>query len=187
MMVGGTGPVDGHLLHLLYSADNPPLRSAALFATMFGEWQFLVPAALLASAWLAFRKHPRAALLLLVIALLGRVLVELQKRGIQRLRPEDLEHLVPVKSLSFPSAHAANSMILFLSVALLVAPERYRTAAVVSALAGTALIGVSRPMLGVHWPSDVVGGWSFGALWVLLMLWLSDRAGASAPQEGRGQ
>ena len=37
----------------------------------------------------------------------------------------------------------------------------------------TFLIGLSRPMLGVHWPSDVIGGWSFGALWVLLICAMS--------------
>jgi undecaprenyl-diphosphatase len=37
------------------------------------------------------------------------------------------------------------------------------------------LIGLSRVMLGVHWPSDVVGGWSFGLLWVLLTLKPAER------------
>jgi len=37
------------------------------------------------------------------------------------------------------------------------------------------LIGASRVMLGVHWPSDVVGGWAFGALWVLLTLRRAER------------
>ena len=37
------------------------------------------------------------------------------------------------------------------------------------------LIGTSRVMLGVHWPSDVVGGWAFGMLWVLVTLRLAGR------------
>jgi undecaprenyl-diphosphatase len=37
------------------------------------------------------------------------------------------------------------------------------------------MIGTSRVMLGVHWPSDVIGGWSFGMLWVLLTLRPAER------------
>ena len=90
-----------------------------------------------------------------------------------RRRPADHEHLVEVQSLSFPSAHSANSMIVFL--ALVVAPARHRKLAVLLAVAGSMIIGISRPMLGVHWPSDVIGGWSFGAAWVLTMLGLAER------------
>jgi undecaprenyl-diphosphatase len=184
MLVGGTGPLDLALLRALYSGHEPTLRSAALFVTLFGEWQVLVPLTLLGAAWLLYRKRVRSAVLLLAVVLIGRSLVELQKWAIGRLRPEDLAHLVPVKSLSFPSAHAGNSMITFLSLALLIAPSKYRTAAVAAALAGTFAIGITRPMLGVHWPSDVVGGWAFGALWVLVVLWMAERAGSPLRIEG---
>jgi membrane-associated phospholipid phosphatase len=186
MLVGGTGWLDRALLHALYSADDPPVRAAALAITLAGQWQVLLPLALMGTVWLVYRKRFRSALLLVSIALVGRGLVELQKLGIGRLRPEDRAHLVPVKTLSFPSGHAANSMILLLCLALLVAPERHRKAAVTAALAGTFLVGLTRPMLGVHWPSDVIGGWAFGAVWVLSVLWLARRAGFEA-REGRGQ
>ena len=47
--------------------------------------------------------------------------------------------------------------------------------AVGTALLLSFLIGLSRPMLGVHGPSDVIGGWSMGALWLLLLLAVTDR------------
>jgi len=79
-------------------------------------------------------------------------------------------------------------MIVFLSLALLVAPRRFRKLAVAAALIGTAAVGITRPMLGVHWPSDVVGGWSFGAAWVLLTLGLAERPGsAHTAHELRGR
>lgn len=184
MMVGGTGPTDRALLHLLYSADRPSLRGFALVMNLVGKWQVVVVLSLLATAWLLHQRRTRSALLLLSVTLVGRGLVELQKIGIHRLRPEDSVQLVRVQSPAFPSGHAANSMILLLSLAMIAEPS-HRRWAVPAALAGSFLIGISRPMLGVHWPSDVVGGWAFGALWVLSVLWLAERTGGTARQERR--
>ena len=79
--------------------------------------------------------------------------------------------LVDVSSLSFPSGHAGNSMIVYLSVALLLFDDpRRRRIAAACAIILSLLIGLSRPAVGVHWPSDVVGGWAFGLLWVMLSL-----------------
>jgi membrane-associated phospholipid phosphatase len=175
MMLLGAGPVDRFLLGELYAAHRPALRDAAMIVTLFGNWQAVILLSLIAAVWLIYRKKVRSALLLLSVTLLGRGLVEMQKFGIARLRPDELEHLVPVKSLSFPSAHAANSMVLLLSLATIAAPRDQRWWTVPAALAGTFLVGISRPLLGVHWPSDVVGGWAFGAAWVLVMLALAER------------
>jgi undecaprenyl-diphosphatase len=54
-------------------------------------------------------------------------------------------------------------MAIFLTIALIAAPRKYRLAAVVSALIASFVVGMTRPFLGVHWPSDVVGGWALGA------------------------
>jgi membrane-associated phospholipid phosphatase len=191
MLLGGTGPLDHQLLHALYSADTPTVRGAVMFVTNLGNWSVLVTLTLVGAGWLLYRGKARSALLLLAITLVGRLLVDLQKVGIGRLRPDDQVHRVPVSDLSFPSGHAGNTMIVFLSLALLVAPRRYRYLAVPIALIGTAAVGITRPMLGVHWPSDVVGGWAFGAAWVLLLLGLADRHGQAhttgPDQQGRRQ
>ena len=175
MMLLGAGEVDRGLLYHLYAADRPAFQETIRFVTLFGNWQAVVGLSVIAAVWLLWRRHYRAALLLISVTFLGRALVEAQKVGINRLRPDELEHLVPVKSLSFPSAHAANSMILFLSLAMIAAPREQRWWAVPAALVGTFIVGISRPMLGVHWPSDVVGGWAFGAAWVMAMLAIAKR------------
>ena len=51
---------------------------------------------------------------------------------------------------------------------------RYLFVAAAGAIGASLLIGTSRVMLGVHWPSDVIAGWSYGLLWVLLTLRIAD-------------
>ncbi len=115
-------------------------------------------------------------MLLLIASFSGRALVILEKAYFARLRPEEHLRLVEVHYQSFPSGHSANSMIVFLGLALLGFDDSaHRHRAVAAALLLTFLIGLSRPMLGVHWPSDVIGGWSFGALWLLLICAIGER------------
>ena len=174
-MIAGTGELDQTLLRGLYVEGQPGLRAFLTYFTLLGNWPAVVGISLAAAVWLALKHHPRTALLFLAVTLVGRFLVEFQKLAVARLRPDIIEHLVPVYSLSFPSAHAGNSMILWLTCAILLPPPRWRGAAVAAALTIAFLVGISRPMLGVHWPSDVVGGWAFGAAWVLAMLAVARR------------
>lgn len=176
MMTAGSGAYDGRLLALLYAADRPLVRDVARAFTFLGEGPVLVLITVAVAGWLLWRGSPRSGLVLIAVTLTGRALIDGQKYGIQRLRPEDLEHLVPVSSPSFPSAHAGNSMIVYLTLALVLARgTRWRGVAIACAVALSLLIGLSRSVLGVHWPSDVVGGWAFALLWVLLALPWAER------------
>jgi undecaprenyl-diphosphatase len=84
--------------------------------------------------------------------------------------------------MAFPSGHSANAITLGLGLALLLtAPGRARAAAVAAALLFALLVGVSRMVLGVHWPSDVAGGWLLGALWTVLLVRLAAGTGAPRP------
>lgn len=171
MLVGGTGPADRATYEWLYAGDRPALAAAARFVTFFGGPAVLVGAGFLFVAIMWARGHRHTGLTLLAVTLLGRGVAELQKYEVARVRPGLEAHLVLVKTSSFPSGHATSSMIFYLTLALVLTHRsRWRRPAAALAILGSLLVGTSRVMLGVHWPSDVVGGWAFGLLWVLLTL-----------------
>ena len=176
MLVGGAGPVDRAIYEDLYAGHRPLLLGIARVFTALGEPTVLIVACVACALWLWRTGRGRLGLVLLLIALVGRGLSEAQKYSIARVRPDLEPHLVAVKTSSFPSGHATSSMIFYLALALaLAAQTRWHRAAVASAILLSVLIGTSRVMLGVHWPSDVIGGWSFGMLWVLLTLRPAER------------
>jgi len=176
MLLLGAGDVDRDVLLGLYARDEPWLALAAVGLTYLGNWPTVVVVTILGAAWLAYRGKRRAALVLLVASFSGRLLVILEKAYFARLRPEEHMRLVEVHYQSFPSGHAANSMIAYLAIAWLAFDDpAHRRWAVAAALLLSFLIGLSRPMLGVHWPSDVIAGWAFGLFWTLLVVGLSSR------------
>lgn len=95
------------------------------------------------------------------------------KSMLHRPRPELVPHLANVSNASFPSGHAMISAAIYLTIgAMLAETQPQRSARIfLMAFAGllVLLIGVSRIYLGVHWPSDVLAGWSLGAVWALVV------------------
>ena len=171
MLNFGRGLLDRSLFETLYAGNRPTLITIAHGLTFLGEPTILVAAGFLIGAWLWWQGRGRLAMAVIFVTLLGRGLTEIQKYWIARARPDLQPHLVVVKTSSFPSGHAASSMVFYVTLALaLVPPGRSRRVAAACAILLSILIGISRVMLGVHWPSDVVGGWAFGLLWVLLTL-----------------
>jgi len=176
MLLWGVGSLDRTIYEALYAGHRPVLLEVARFFTVLGEPTVLIGACVLCALWLWYAGRGRLGLTLLLIALIGRGLSEAQKYWIARVRPDIEPHLVIVKTSSFPSGHATSSMIFYLALALaLTARTRWNRIAAAGATLLSLLIGTSRVMLGVHWPSDVIGGWAFGMLWVLLTLRPAER------------
>jgi len=146
-------------------AMHPFLVRVGIWVSFAGAAPVTTTVTLFAAAFLVWRGRVAHAAMLLAVVLSGRLLVDYLKIWIGRPRPDLEMHAVTVQSLSFPSGHAANSMVAFVAAALFCAPQRHRRAALTIAIAASVLVGLSRPLLGVHWPSDVLAGWVIGLLW----------------------
>jgi undecaprenyl-diphosphatase len=113
----------------------------------------------------------RGALFVVTSVLTGLALSSLLKVGFDRPRPDLVAHGAHVLTKSFPSGHAMGSAVVYLTLGALLSrlTPRWRTRAYVLVLAMllTVLVGLSRVYLGVHWPTDVLAGWSAGATWAL--------------------
>jgi undecaprenyl-diphosphatase len=176
MLLLGAGGVDRDILLALYARDEPWLALAALGFTQLGNWWTVVGVTVAGSLLLLWRGKRWGALTLLIATFTGRALVILQKAYFARLRPEEDLRLVEVSYQSFPSGHAANPTIAYVALALLLFDDpKRRRVAVITAMVLALLIGISRPMLGVHWPSDVVAGWAFGLMWIALIFAMMER------------
>ncbi len=128
----------------------------------------------------------RSALLLFLTVAGERLLLDGFKILIQRPRPELEGHPVLTHSFSFPSGHAANTMTVFVAIALFAAPREHRRWSIPLAITLAALVGATRPWLGVHWPSDVVGGWTLAALSIAAALWAEQAFRLSDPPSRTG-
>ena len=175
---GDTMALDRAILTGLRSAANPAipigpkwLPDAMTSLTALGSTFVLLFVILVSTLYLLLGRRPRTALFVFAGTAGGMVLAGLLKLVYARPRPDLVPHLVDVTSTSFPSGHATDSAIVYLTLATLLArtiPERaLRVYLIGVAILLSLLIGVSRVYLGVHWPSDVVAGWTIGAAWAL--------------------
>lgn len=121
--------------------------------------------------FLLLARRRRTALFVAAATTGGALLSMLLKQVFNRPRPELVPHGTLVFSASFPSGHALLAAVVYFTLAALVArvlpTRRLKLFLLAVAVFLTVLVGVSRIYLGVHWPSDVFGGWCAGAAWAL--------------------
>lgn len=149
----GAGPLEEPLVWLADLTDLVPLAIVAGVVALGLAWR---------RRW---RELIGGAVVVGVVWALNPVLKELIERG----RPELWAHPLPVSEYSFPSGHAADTAALAAALVMIAWPTRYRTAVVVAGTAVVAVVGLGQLALGVHYPSDVLGGWLWAGAWAALV------------------
>ncbi len=145
-----------------------------LSVSWLGDTAPRLAAAGLGMAGLLCLRRWQSALWLAGVLLSGLSLSTIIKASVARPRPQLVAHLDQVSSMSFPSGHALNSTLFYLTLALVLAPLLKQRSAQWAlygfALISSLVIGLSRIALGVHWPSDVLASWVLAYSW--LGLWV---------------
>jgi undecaprenyl-diphosphatase len=174
---GDTKVIDEWLVLAMRTADpSDPvgpgwLEEAARDITALGGHTLLGLLVLAVALYLAQHHRARTALFVVMAVGLGIGFSHLLKWGFDRPRPELVPHGQQVYTSSFPSGHSMGATLTFLTLAALLSrvEKRRRTQLFLlgMALGMSALVGLSRVYLGVHWPTDVLGGWTMGTAWAL--------------------
>jgi membrane-associated phospholipid phosphatase len=147
------------------------VRNAAINLTALGSVTVLTVVTIAVVGLLLVQRLWLTALATGAACWSGGWAVTLVKNEVSRPRPTLVPHWVDVHNASFPSGHAAGSALVYLTIAALATQvlrdEAARRYVLALAIVLVGAIGISRVVLGVHWPSDVLAGWSFGTLWAL--------------------
>lgn len=178
---GETRAFDTYLLRAAQAlrAGHPWLEGVMRDLSGLGSTVVLVLLTLCVSGYLALMRSRIAAAIVLCSIGSAVVAVEFFKAGFGRLRPDAAFAAFPAAGMSFPSGHSSMAAVVFLTLGTLWASthdrlwERVYTVGVAAFL--TLLVGISRAALGVHWATDVLGGWAFGIAWASAWLLIAER------------
>jgi len=173
---------------------GPPwLAEAARDVTALGSVSVLAFVVCAVGGFLVLVRRWRTLALVVGSTVGGALLNTLLKSLFARPRPTVVPHLTHVLTESFPSGHAMLSAIVYLTLGALLAQlverRRQRAYLVGVALTLTLLIGLTRVYLGVHYPTDVLGGWMAGLSWALLVAVVARAVKRRSPglrEESRG-
>jgi undecaprenyl-diphosphatase len=183
---GDTQRFDDWAVRSLRRADDPNLpRGPAWFAeaardvTGLGGVTVLTFVTLVVAGYLLIVRKYHAMWLVILATGSGLLISSLLKHSFERERPALVPHLSKVYTSSFPSGHSMMSAVVYLTLGSLLTrlvPHRAVKIYVLGvALLLTFLVGVSRVYMGVHYPTDVLAGWTAGLVWASLC-WLAARA-----------
>lgn len=175
---GDTHDVDTAILMALRTPGDPTdpigpawFEEAVRDVTSLGSFSVLGIIVVVVFTYLLLVGKARTGWFMVSAVVGGTIISTVLKALFDRPRP-DLTGVAHVFTASFPSGHATVSAVVFLTIGAMLAeatPERrLRLFYVATAILLTVLIGLSRIYLGVHYPTDVLAGWSLGAAWALL-------------------
>ena len=171
VLAAATEPIDFALLRALRTDASDPvgpawLTSAVLNLSALGSTPIAVLVIAVSALFLLLDRRPRQAMLVIGVATVASIGLRLLKLAIGRERPSIVEHIEVVNGMSFPSGHTLIAAVLYPTLGMLIASNlrdrHLKVYVFVVAAALALLVGFTRVYLGVHYPSDVLGGWLLG-------------------------
>jgi undecaprenyl-diphosphatase len=157
---------------------SPAIQDAARDVTALGGVTVLTILTLVTGGFLFFDGKKHMAWFVYGSVAGGTIVDMILKSLFHRPRPDLVPHAAYVSTTSFPSGHSMLSAATYLTLGALLARSqpRKRLKAYFLLLAAllTFMVGISRVYLGVHWPTDVLAGWTAGATWAIIC-WLVAR------------
>ncbi len=140
--------------------------------TALGSMFFLLALSVSVVGFLLLQKKKGMAIYTTAAVSGGLLLSTVLKHTFNRSRPELVSHMAYAMSTAFPSGHSMMSAVVFFTLGGLLArytsQKRLKVYILSLAILATLLVGISRVYLGVHWPTDVLAGWTAGSSWALL-------------------
>jgi undecaprenyl-diphosphatase len=182
---GDTQAFDTRILRALRDPMDPSkpigppwIENSLLDLTAIGGSTVLGLVTVFVIGFLILQTRYRTAVVVAITSISGELLNAVMKHLFNRPRPTIVPHLRDAFTTSFPSGHAMESAIVYLTLAaiLMRAADSRLTKAYILGIAVllTGLVGISRVYLGVHYPTDVIGGWTVGFMWASIC-WLATR------------
>jgi membrane-associated phospholipid phosphatase len=162
-------PFDAPLLNSLHAVATPALDRFFILMTHLGYSWGVIPIDTCLLLFLALRRRFRDGLFFGVAVVGSAALNIVAKNHYARARPDLWIPLRPETTYSFPSGHAMGSATLAVAVILLCWPTRWRWPAMIIGVILVVLVGLSRVYLGVHYPSDILAGWTAAISWTIGM------------------
>ncbi len=165
---------DQQITDFIIAHRSPPLTQYFIFMTNVGDFYgYLVVLILAFIISLVFFKNWRYMAQTVLVLLLASISNTMLKRFVDRARP-GIEHLVSVETLSYPSGHAMSAMAFYGFLIYLFYRFKMnrwlKYSTIILLLLIILSIGISRIYLGVHFPSDIAGGYIAGAIWVFFCI-----------------
>lgn len=178
---GQTQAFDERVVRLFRKPHRPEevigpswLAQFAREITVLGSYSALILVVSVSTLFLSAADQKIALRTLLGATATGYVAMLWLKSSFQRPRPEIVPHLADFHSSSFPSGHALMSVVVYVTLSFqllrVINNGRVRLAIMFTAILLTTLVGASRVFLGVHFPTDVLAGWTAGLVWSLIWL-----------------
>jgi undecaprenyl-diphosphatase len=174
-------PFDAPILTMLHAVATPTLDHFFVLMTRLGYSWGVVPLDVILLLLFVLLRRFRDSLFFGLAVMGSGVLNIVAKNHFARMRPDLWLSITPETTYSFPSGHAMGSATLGVAVILLCWPTRWRWPVTIVSLIFVLLVGVSRVYLGVHYPSDILAGWTAAIAWTFGMYALVDRKAPPPP------